>query len=219
MLTLDQLLLISGAAIVFALIPGPAVIYIITRSVHQNWQAGIMSGFGVGAGNLVLVLATAFGLSALLASSSVLYNVVRFLGALYLLYLGIRTFLDRSELIGTESVQALSLPRVYGQGLVVGLLNPKAALFFLAFLPQFVDRAHGAIILQIILLGSVVVLITFVSDACYALLAGGIAQGLLRRPRLIRAQQLLAGCVYVGLGLAAAFTGSDAITGSARARS
>jgi len=218
MITLDQLLLVSGAAVVFALMPGPAVIYVVTRSVHQDRRAGIMSCLGIGAGNLALVFATALGLSALLASSLIIYNVARFLGALYLFYLGIRTFLDRSELVGTEPVQPQSLLRVFRQGLMVGVSNPKAALFFLAFLPQFVDRAHGAVTSQIILLGTVVVLITLVSDTGYAVLADGIAQGLLRRPRLIRAQQLLAGCVYVGLGLAAAFTGTHALDGSTSAR-
>src|SRR5262249_8237028 len=209
--------LISGAAIVFALIPGPAVIYVVTRSVHQNRQAGMMSGLGIGTGNLALVFATALGLSALLASSLAIYNVVRFLGALYLVYLGIRTFIARSELVGAEPVQSQSLLRVFRQALIVGVSNPKAALFFLAFLPQFVDRTHGAMTSQIILLGTIVVLITLVSDTGYAALAGGIAQSLLRRPRLIRAQQLLAGCVYVGLGLAAAFTGTHALDGSTAA--
>ncbi len=207
MVTLDQLLLVSGAALIFAVVPGPAVIYVITRSTDQNWQAGIVSCLGVGTGNLALVVAAAFGLSALLASSQVAYDVVRYCGAAYLVYLGIRRLLDRSVLTSIGSAPPQPLPRAYSEGLVVGLFNPKAALFFLAFLPQFVDRAHGAIAFQITLLGCLVVVITFASDTCYAVLAGTIAQGVLRKPRLIRGQQLVAGCVYIGLGLTAAFTG------------
>jgi len=207
MLTINQLLLVSGAALIFALVPGPAVIYIITRSTDQSRRAGIVSGLGVGTGNLALVVAAAFGLSALLASSLLAYNVVRYLGAAYLLYLGIRRLLDRSVPADAGAVRALPLPRIYRQGLVVGLLNPKAALFFLSFLPQFVDRSHGSIALQIVLLGVLVVAITFGSDVCYAVLAGSIAESVLRKPRVIRRQQLVAGFVYVGLGLAAALTG------------
>ncbi|MFL6141466.1 MAG: LysE family translocator [Labedaea sp.] len=214
MLTIDQLLLICAAAVVFAVVPGPAVVYVITRSVHQSRQAGILSALGVGAGNLVLVLGTAFGLSALLVSSSLLYNIVRFLGAGYLVYLGVRKLLDRTRLPGVDSVEEQSLLHVCRQGLVVGLLNPKAALFFLAFLPQFVDRERGAIVLQVILLGAVVVAITFVSDGCYALLAGTIASGL-RKPRMVKVQRLVAGTVYIGLGLGAALTGSTAAASAA----
>jgi threonine/homoserine/homoserine lactone efflux protein len=213
MVTLSQLLLTAGAAIIFALVPGPAVIYVITRSIDQSPRAGILSALGVATGNLALVVAAAVGLSALLASSPLAYTIVRYVGAAYLVYLGIRKFLDRSKLADIESTRAQPLTRLYQEGLVVGVLNPKAALFFLAFLPQFVDRDHGAIALQIILLGCLVVALTFASDSCYAALAGGIAQRVLRKPRLIRGQQVVAACVYIGLGLFAAFAGADSTSG------
>ncbi|MFL6110921.1 MAG: LysE family translocator [Catenulispora sp.] len=209
-MTLEQLLLVSAAALVFALVPGPAVIYVITRSVDQNRRAGIVSGLGVGTGNQVLVITAGFGLSALLASSLLAYNVIRFVGAAYLVYLGVRRLLDKSVPTALGALEPEPLKRIYNQGFLVGLLNPKAALFFLSFLPQFVNRGHGHIALQILVLGTLVVAITFASDCGYAALAGGIAQSVLRKPSLVRRQQLVAGCVYIGLGLVAAFTGRAA---------
>jgi threonine/homoserine/homoserine lactone efflux protein len=209
MVTFSQLLLVSGAALVFALVPGPAVVYIITRSVDQSRRAGMMSGAGVACGNFALAVAAAFGLSAILASSLVAYDSVRYLGAAYLVYLGVKRLLDRSVPTEPGPVPPERPGRIFRQGLFVGLFNPKAALFFLSFLPQFVDRGHGAITAQTLVLGAVVVAITLVSDCCYAMVAGGIARSLLRRPKAVRRQQIVAGGVYIGLGLTAAFTGSS----------
>lgn len=208
----NELVLVAGATVVFARVPGPAVISIVTRSIDQSRLTGIVSGLGIGAGNLVYVGAVALGLSAVLASSTLAYDTVRYLGAAYLVYLGVRKLIDRptQESMGTARRQPS--PSVYREGLVVALLNPKAALFFLAFLPQFVDRSQGPIALRIALLGLVVVVITIVSDSCYAILSGTVAQGLFRSPRLVRGQQIFAGGVYVALGLFAALAGS----GSAR---
>lgn len=207
MVTVSQLMLVAGAALIFALVPGPAVVFIVTRSVDQSRRAGMASGLGVACGNLALVIAAAFGLSALLATSEIAYDVVRFAGAGYLVYLGVRRLLDRS--VASEAGPAVPKPlsRLYGQGLVVGVLNPKAALFFFSFLPQFVDQGHGAVAAQMLLLGTLVVAITLVSDCCYAALAGGVAQTLLRKPKVVRRQQIVAGCVYIALGVAAAVSG------------
>lgn len=214
MVTAAQLALVSGAAVIFAVVPGPAVIYIITRSVDQNRKAGIMSGLGVALGNQVLVVLAAFGLSALLASSLAAYDTVRFIGAAYLMYLGVRRLRDKTPPAELGQLPPMSLRRIYGQGFTVGLFNPKAALFFLSFLPQFVVRSHGQVAMQIILLGTLVVVLTLGSDCCYAVLASGIARTVLRRPHLVRRQQIVAGCVYIGLGLTAAFTGRAATSSS-----
>lgn len=210
MVTLSQFLLVSGAALVFALVPGPAVVYIVTRSVDQNRRAGLMSGLGVACGNFALAVAAAFGLSAILASSLIAYDSVRYLGAAYLVYLGVRRLMDRGVPTEFGTAPREPLRRIFRQGLFVGLFNPKAALFFLSFLPQFVDRAHGRITMQTLILGTLVVVITLASDCGYALLAGGIAQSLLRRPKIVRRQQIVAGTVYIGLGVTAAVTGSSA---------
>jgi len=216
MVTLSQLILVAGAAVVFALVPGPAVVFIVTRSVDQSRRAGMASGLGVACGNLALVVAAAFGLSALLATSEIAYDVVRFAGAGYLIYLGVRRLLDRS--VPSEAGAAVPKPlsRLYGQGVVVGVLNPKAALFFFSFLPQFVNQGHDAVAAQMLILGMLVVAITLVSDCCYAVLAGGVAQSLLRKPKVVRRQQIVAGCVYIGLGVAAAVSGPSHSTAKAR---
>jgi threonine/homoserine/homoserine lactone efflux protein len=207
MISFSQLILVSGAALVFALVPGPAVVFIVTRSVDQNRRAGMASGLGVAVGNWVLVIGAAYGLSALLATSTVAYDVVRFAGAAYLIYLGVRRLVDRRASFEADAAPAQPLRRLFGQGVVVGLLNPKAALFFFSFLPQFVVAGNGAVATQMLVLGTVVVLITLGSDCGYAALAGGVGQALLRRPKVVRRQQVVAGCVYIGLGVAAAVTG------------
>jgi threonine/homoserine/homoserine lactone efflux protein len=208
MVTLSQLLLVAGAAVVFALVPGPAVVFIVTRSVDQSRRAGMASGLGVASGNLALVFAAAFGLSALLSTSEIAYDVVRYAGAAYLVYLGVRRLLDRAAPTGAEDAPPPKpLSRLFGQGVVVGVLNPKAALFFFSFLPQFVNQGHGAVAAQMVVLGTLVVAITLLSDCCYAALAGGVAQSLLRKPKVVRRQQIVAGCVYIGLGVAAALSG------------
>ncbi|NUP50964.1 MAG: LysE family translocator [Catenulispora sp.] len=207
MVSFSQLVLVSGAALIFALVPGPAVVFIVTRSVDQNRRAGMASGLGVAVGNWTLVVGAAYGLSALLATSTAAYNVVRFTGAAYLVYLGVRRLLDRRATFEAEAAPAVSLRRLFGQGALVGVLNPKAALFFFSFLPQFVVTGHGAVATQMLLLGTVVVAITLASDCLYAALAGGVGQALLRKPKVVRRQQVVAGCVYIGLGVAAAVTG------------
>jgi len=213
MVTTSQLMLVAGAALIFALVPGPAVVFIVTRSVDQSRRAGMTSSLGVACGNLAFVFAAAFGLSALLATSEIAYDVVRFSGAAYLIYLGVRRLMDRTVPSGDGvAPPAKPLARLYGQGVVVGVLNPKAALFFFSFLPQFVNQNHGAVAAQMLVLGTLVVAITLVSDCCYAALAGGVAQSLLRKPKVVRRQQVVAGCVYIGLGIAAAVSGPSHTT-------
>lgn len=218
MVSTSQLILVTGAALIFALVPGPAVVFIVTRSVDQSRRAGMASGLGVACGNLALVFAAAFGLSALFATSEIAYDVVRFAGASYLVYLGVRRLLDRSVPSGDEAAPPPKpLSRLYAQGVIVGVLNPKAALFFFSFLPQFVDQGHGAVAAQMLILGTLVVAITLAGDCSYAALAGGVAQTLLRKPKVVRRQQLVAGCVYIGLGIAAAVSGPSHST-AAKAR-
>lgn len=206
--TLDTLVLVAAAALVFALVPGPAVIYIVTRSVDQDRLAGLVSGLGVGTGNLVHVGAAGVGLSALLASSAIAFDVVKYSGAAYLAYLGVRKLTDRTVFEDAAPARSQPLLRVYWQGMVVALLNPKTALFFLSFLPQFVDPSRGLVSLQIVVLGCLVVAVTLASDSCYAVLSGTVGRTLRSSHRVLRGQQLLSGGVYIALGLFTAFTGS-----------
>ncbi|HEX2499991.1 MAG TPA: LysE family translocator [Methylomirabilota bacterium] len=196
------------AAVVLLLTPGPAVLYIVTRSVEQGRLAGLVSALGVHAGTLVHVAAAALGVSALLVSSAVAFDVVKYLGALYLIYLGIRKLLGWDQGAEGRAPGPRSLRRLFGQGVVVNVLNPKTALFFLAFLPQFVDVSKGAVGVQILTLGLIFVALGVVSDGLYALAAGTAGDWLKRDGRLLRAERYVSGGVFVGLGLTAALAGN-----------
>ena len=188
--------------------PGPNTLYIIARSVQQGRVAGIVSGLGVQAGTLFHIAAASFGVSALLLTSALAFNIVKYAGAAYLIYLGIKTLLTKEKLEPTQEVKKAGLSRVFSQGVVVNLLNPKTALFFFAFLPQFVDPRRGAIAAQILVLGLILCLLGFFSDLTYALAAGGLGNWLRGNLKFLRAQRYFAGSVYIGLGAATALTGS-----------
>jgi threonine/homoserine/homoserine lactone efflux protein len=157
-------------------VPGPVVLYSVTRSLEQGRRAGLLSTVGVGIGNLCRVLAATLGLSALLASSATAFAVVKYAGAAYLVYLGIRALLDRSGETQVGTPASIPLRRVFSQGFVVALLNPKTSLFFLAFLPQFVDPVPGDAPSQAMLLGTIFVILGICTDTAYAFLAAGSAE-------------------------------------------
>ncbi len=160
----------------------------------------------VASGNLVHVAAAIVGLSALLASSAVAFTVIKYLGAAYLIYLGIRTLLHRNGDTGGQLPPRM-LTGIYRQGVVVEILNPKTALFFLAFLPQFVDSSRAAVPVQIGLLGLLLVVITAIGDSCYALVAGSAGALMRRNPRVQRGGQLVSGGSYIALGVTSALVG------------
>jgi threonine/homoserine/homoserine lactone efflux protein len=159
---------------------------------------------GVHVGTLVHVGAAAIGLSAVLVASATAFTVVKWLGAAYLVYLGVRRILDRSAPASVESGRPRQLRRAFLDGVVVNILNPKTALFFLAFLPQFVDLARGRPEAQILGLGLLFVLLGTVTDGAYALSAGTAARWLRGRPRVLASERWISGSVYIGLGVAAA---------------
>jgi threonine/homoserine/homoserine lactone efflux protein len=192
------------AALILLLTPGPAVLYIVARSVDQGRLAGLVSVLSIEAGNFVHVLAATVGLSALLVSSALAFSIVKYLGAGYLIFLGVRRLLSREADRPAVAVQHQSLGRIFRQGVLVAVLNPKTALFFFAFLPQFVDRARGAVSLQLLTLGSLFVLLAICTDGMYALLAGSLGQWLKGSRAFLRAERYVVGTVYIGLGLTAA---------------
>jgi threonine/homoserine/homoserine lactone efflux protein len=207
----STLALFTVAAVTLLVIPGPAVLYIVTRSVDQGRAAGLVSVAGIHVGSLLHVAAAALGLSALLVSSAMAYNTVRWLGAAYLIWLGLRRLLAKDEALepaADRQPRRLGLRRVFAQGVVVNILNPKTALFFLAFLPQFVDLAKGSVPLQVLVLGVVFVLLGVASDGAYALLAATGAGWLRRRPGAAKASRLVSGGVLVTLGVSTALAGS-----------
>jgi threonine/homoserine/homoserine lactone efflux protein len=196
------------AAIVLLLTPGPAVLYIVTRSMEQGRLAGLVSALGVHVGTLVHVAAAALGVSALLVSSALAFDIVKYLGALYLIYLGVRKLAGWEQPAGGQNITRRSLRRLFGQGVVVNVLNPKTALFFLAFLPQFVDVTRGAVGFQILVLGLIFVALGVISDGLYALAAGTAGAWLKRDGRLLRVERYVSGGVFVGLGVTAALAGN-----------
>jgi threonine/homoserine/homoserine lactone efflux protein len=211
----STLALFAVAAVTLLVIPGPAVLYIVTRGVDQGRAAGLASVCGVHVGTLVHVAAAALGLSALLVSSAAAYHAVRWLGAAYLIWLGLRRLLARDEDTRPElgrRPRRLGLGRIFAQGVVVNVLNPKTALFFLAFLPQFVDVSRGSVPFQVVVFGVVFVLLGLVSDGAYALLASTGAGWLRRRPRVARTSRLVSGGVLISLGLTTALAGSRSST-------
>jgi len=203
---LTHLPLFIIASAVLLLTPGPAVLYIIARSVDQGRRAGLVSVGAIEVGNFAHVIAAILGLSALLLSSALAFTIVKYLGAAYLVYLGLRTLLTREAVAqATGTRQPQSLRRVFSQGVVVAALNPKTALFFVAFLPQFVDPSQGAIAWQMLVLGCIFVTLAVISDSMYALLAGSVGRWLRGSRSAIRAERYVVGGVYIGLGLTAAF--------------
>ncbi len=204
----ETLAVFAVAVVFFAVVPGPAVLYIVTRSIDQGRFAGLASAVGIATGNLIHVAAATLGLSALLASSAIAFSVVKYLGAAYLIYLGVRKLLERHDEAEGTATSTRSFRRLYGEGVVVATLNPKTALFFLAFLPQFVVPSEGSPASQIAVLGVVLVTITAVSDGLYGLLSGAAAGWLRGNHRLVRRRRLFTGTVYIGLGVSAAFAGS-----------
>jgi threonine/homoserine/homoserine lactone efflux protein len=199
----------AAACLAFLAIPGPSVFYIVTRSLVQGRRAGVTSMIGVQAGGLVHVVAAAFGVSALIASSAAAFTVVKYAGAAYLVFLGVRKLLarDAREEVEIEPRTPRSTAELFGHGVVVNVLNPKTALFFLAFLPQFVDPAAGPVAPQMLVLGTMLVGLGVLSDGTYALLAAGAGNRLRSAARARWRLEKLSGGVFVGLGLAAAFAG------------
>jgi threonine/homoserine/homoserine lactone efflux protein len=202
------LTLFTAATLALLIVPGPAVIYIVTRSVTQGRSAGLLSVLGVHTGSIVHIAAAALGVSALLAASATAFTIVKYLGAAYLVWLGVRKLLGRGQEAGHEAARPVSRGRLFGQGFVVNVLNPKTAIFFLAFLPQFADPSRGPVAPQILVLGMCWLLLGMASDGTYALLSAAIAGRIRRRTRRsARRLDVASGLVYIGLGAFVAFGG------------
>jgi len=197
------ILAFAGASVVLLLIPGPAVLYIVSRSVSDGREAGLAAVAGLTLGNLAHALAAAAGLSAILATSATAFSTVKYLGAAYLIYVGVRTLMRPPPVIDPDQ-PGVSARRAFTQGIVVNVLNPKVALFFLSFLPQFIHPENGRPGLQALVLGLVFVGIGFFTDGTYSLVASSLRTVLLRGKTLPFIQRWVAGTVFIGLGLVAA---------------
>ncbi|MFQ5755624.1 MAG: LysE family translocator [Acidiferrobacterales bacterium] len=196
----SSLVLFLLAAWVLLITPGPAVLYIVARSVDQGQLAGIVSTLGVGVGTFVHVAAATLGISALLVSSALAFSVVKYVGAAYLVYLGVRMLRTRDVQRQPGASQGKALVRIFCDGVVGNALNPKTALFFFAFLPQFVDVSRGVVALQVFALGAMFVIMGIFSDGLRALRAGSVGHWLKHNARYLRAQRYFAGSVLIALG-------------------
>ncbi len=204
-----RLALFLGAALLLIVTPGPAVLYVTARSMSQGVRAGLVSVLAIETGNLLQALAAALGLAAVVASSALAFSAVKLLGAGYLVFLGVRKLLSPAAAATPGEQRPLRLRSVYLDGVAVAVLNPKTALFFLAFLPQFVRPAAGHVPGQILLLGLLFVSLAALSDSAYALLAGTAGRWLWRHPRFVRGERYVSGTVYLGLGAFAALSGAS----------
>ncbi len=204
---LPTLAVFLGACLALFVVPGPAVLYIVTRSVTQGRRAGLISVLGIHLGSLVHIAAAVAGLSALIAASATAFAAIKWAGVAYLIYLAVMAYRSAGQKSEVGHAEPMSERRIFWQGAMVNVFNPKTALFFLAFVPQFVDPTLGNPTLQLVVLGAVFVIAGMISDGTYAMLAGAAGVRFLRRESWRHAQGYLAGTIYLGLGIAAAFTG------------
>lgn len=205
MLNLSRLAVFVPVVLIIVATPGPNTLYIIARSLHGGYYAGLASCIGILLATLTHIAAASIGLTALLSSSSLICETVKYSGAVYLIWIGLKTSASKSEReIAGQTLKTKFGGTVY-QGFLINLLNPKTALFFLAFLPQFVNASVGRVRLQLVLLGLLLAVLGTASDSLYALAAGRARRSLQKNLLLIRSLRYLSAGVYFGLGLFAAF--------------
>ncbi len=200
---IDQVTLVTYVAIVsgFVFIPGPATLLTVTRATSSGTKAGIATGVGVAAGDVVHTAMAIAGISAIIATSAVLFSAIKYLGAAYLVYLGIRAFLEKTPAIAGNGGRVLSASSAFRQAVVAEILNPKTAVFFLAFLPQFVRPENGAVLLQLAIFGALFVLLGLLSTLGFAICAGRLGNFLRRNPAVVRWQGKVVGSIYCALGV------------------
>lgn len=195
------------AAATLLIIPGPAVFYIMARSIEQGKKAGLVSVLGVSLGGAVHVLAGAIGVSAILMTSATAFHIVKYLGAAYLIYLGCKTLFSASDRTKSENpkVTREKCGKIFYQSALIEVLNPKTALFFLAFFPQFITPTAGSVAVQFLLLGSIFIMLAFISDGLYAILAASMRKWILGRKASSKLQSRITGYFYIVLGVFSAF--------------
>jgi len=200
---LTQLALYLAAALLLAVTPGPGIFYVAARTLAGGRAEGVASSFGTGLGGMVHVLAGSLGVSAIVLASAELFTALKLIGAVYLVWLGIRTFLSarRDAQPDLSAGSTIGSRRAFREGVLVEALNPKTAAFFLAFIPQFVDPTDGHVALQFMLLGSVSVALNTLADIVVALAASSIRKGAAARPALIRRLQEISGAAMIALGI------------------
>lgn len=193
------------ASLALLVIPGPAVLYVINRSIADGRSIALAGVAGLELGNFVHVIAATIGLSAVIAASATAFGIVKWIGAGYLIFIGLRTLIKKPQAMEAQST-SLTRGKSFTQGIIVNTFNPKVALFFLSFLPQFIDEKLGSAALQSLILGSMFVAIGLCTDGMYAILASALRTTLLRGKSLPFVQRYVAGSVFIALGLIASTT-------------
>ena len=205
----NSLIMFLTASIILLVIPGPAVIYITTQSIDKGTKAGLVSTVGIACGTLVHVIAASLGISAILVTSAVLFSIVKYIGAAYLVYLGIKKLVGKNVPVNAGPQRNFSYKQIFYEGLVVNVLNPKTALFFFSFLPQFINVSSGSVVLQMFMLGSIFTCMGIVSDGLYAITAAKVSVYIKKNKKVIALQNYFTGTVYIILGLYTALSGSS----------
>jgi len=185
----------------FVFIPGPATLLTVARATASGTRVGIATGAGIAVGDLIHTITAIIGISAVIAASATLFSAIKYLGAAYLLYLGIRALIEKAPAEPVPGSRAISVGAAFRQGLLTEVLNPKTALFFLAFLPQFVRPENGAVSLQMAILGGIFILLGLASTVAFALGADRLGQFLRRHPAVLKWQGKVVGGIYCALGI------------------
>lgn len=199
---LDNIIFFLAAASILILIPGPSVLYIMAKSVEQGYKAGIVSVLGIGIGSMVHVAAAAIGISSILLTSSTAFSIVKYLGAIYLIYLGVKKLLgkipNKQPVITNKNKR---LDKIFYEGILVNTFNPKTAIFFFSFLPQFINIDKGGNASQILFLGILFTVFAILSDTLYVLLSVKISKWFTSSKKYLKRQKNITGSIYIALGL------------------
>lgn len=201
MIDLSTLMAYVAVVLGFVFIPGPATLLTVARATSSGTRVGIATGAGVAAGDVFHTVMAMVGISAIIATSATLFSIVKYIGAAYLVYLGIRAIIERTPANPTAGALAISAGKAFRQAVLTEVLNPKTALFFLAFLPQFVRPENGSVMLQLMTLGIIFVLLGLFSTVVFAVSAGRLGTFLRRNPSVVKWQGKVVGGIYCALGV------------------
>ncbi|ESY12162.1 LysE family translocator [Mesorhizobium sp. M0615] len=201
MIDLSTLTAYIAVVLGFVFIPGPATLLTVARATSSGTRVGVATGAGVAAGDVFHTIMAMVGISAIIATSATLFSVVKYIGAAYLVYLGIRAIIERIPADPTAGALAISASKAFRQAVLTEVLNPKTALFFLAFLPQFVRPENGSVMLQMMTLGIIFVLLGLFSTVVFAVSAGRLGTFLRRNPSVVKWQGKVVGGIYCALGV------------------
>ncbi len=204
--SLEAIVVVTLSGLVLSLSPGPSMVYVLSRTLAQGWQAGFASAFGLALGGILLAIAAALGLTTLLHASDIAYQAIRWAGAAYLIYLGTSGIVEslykaERDNARVRKVEPMAYSRVIGQGVLVEIFNPKTILFFLAFVPQFVETARGDVVWQMLILGVLVPLTAIPSDILVSVTGGALIHRVRRNRRLGTLLEILGGILLVGIGI------------------